>query len=371
MPSQVPIRAVSGARAQPARRTRPRWGRWASHRSSTANQRPRRSSTRRAREAADAGAGRWRRARPAPTGTAGRRCRQADQSRVVERSPGAGTGQVDHDAATGDEQLGACDAAARRVASDADVAVGQEDGVPVSLSRHRVEDVAVQRRDAAGPGLVHGLGARRRRPGRSGRARPAGRSSGQGHSRRPGSRPGSGPAAGGRSGSRVAASRGPVSVARPGRPAHGGRDPPQREGEDLGEAAVGRLKWSVDRSTVVIASPSEPGPAPAGDGSASTTSSTSRNSPISRRFAPARSSACLVSSPVSSVDMGTCQVVEQVRSADAEEPPASVVRRTEHCLVGAGEHRLDLEECTGVELGGVHADLHDGAPLPRPRRGGR
>ena len=43
-------------------------------------------------------------------------------------------------------------------AADADVAVGQEDGVPESLARHRVEHVAVHRRDAAGPGQVHGLG---------------------------------------------------------------------------------------------------------------------------------------------------------------------------------------------------------------------
>ena len=93
---------------------------------------------------------------------------------VVGGTPGGG--ELDHDPTLGDEQLAGPVQQGDRVAADADVAVGEQGGLPAPLARQPVEDVAAQRGHAARHGSGRPASRRRRCRARRG---PAGQRRGQ------------------------------------------------------------------------------------------------------------------------------------------------------------------------------------------------
>ena len=168
MPSHRPTRAVTaGLRSQEvksrlvgdARQGRGLHGRA----STTAHQRSSRTGARSTVPSPAADATAW--IASAPTRVHGNSpLRPCGVSRrdVPGDDPGAPGCDVDDDAAVGREQLARALQQGDRVAADPDVAVGQEDGAPPTLARQRVEDAALQGRDAAAAASAGPPRARRR-----------------------------------------------------------------------------------------------------------------------------------------------------------------------------------------------------------------
>ena len=150
MPSHRPTRAVDGRAAQPRGEVGSSVRAVGLHRAPQ-DREPAAAEPVRRRQDAEPGLGGQRGDRvdadDRPSGTGAAACRSVVEDRPARRlrrrRPAAPS--VDDDPAAGREQLRAARREQRdRVAADADVAVGEQRGVPAALAGQRVEDVAAQ-----------------------------------------------------------------------------------------------------------------------------------------------------------------------------------------------------------------------------------